>query len=97
MASADVSLTFDTNHALVLFDLLARWEGDKDAPRPSDDCFEHVAEVGALMELFQKLDAQLVGRFPEAGGPYDQMVADARDVIGSGPGVKMLGPWRNGG
>ena len=49
------------------------------------------------MELFQKLDAQLVGRFPEAGGPYDQMVVDARDVIGSGPGVKMLGPWRNGG
>jgi hypothetical protein len=95
MADVDFSVTLDADQALVLFDLLARWEGDQDAPRPSDECFESAAEVRVLIDLFQKLDEALVHRLP-AVEQYEVAVRQARLRVASGDGVTLLGPFRNG-
>ncbi len=95
MDAHQITVTLEANQALVLFDLLARWEGDKHSARPTDDCFESVAEVRALINLFQKLDVELVDTL-SAVRDYEQAVSEARERVAAGPGVQLLGPWRNG-
>ncbi|RZF59058.1 hypothetical protein EWE75_23820 [Sphingomonas populi] len=94
MDADQITVTLDANQALVLFDLLARWEGDKHSARPTDECFENVAEVRALVDLFQKLDGELVDTL-SAVRDYEQAVSEARERVADGPGVQLLGPWRN--
>ncbi|WP_077145512.1 hypothetical protein [Sphingopyxis sp. KK2] len=95
MVDTGLSVTLNADQALVLFDLLARWEGDKDAPRPSDECFESAAEVRVLIDLFQKLDEELVPML-SACEQYEDAVRQARLRVASGDGVALLGPFRNG-
>lgn len=57
--AAPTTLTLSADEALVLFELLSRWSEDHAAARPSGDCFESPAEVGALLGVLACLESQL--------------------------------------
>jgi hypothetical protein len=60
--AATIALTPD--EAVVLFDMIARWEHDKSKPFPPDECFESPAEIVVLLNAVQKqLEEQLAAPF----------------------------------
>ncbi|MEZ0242445.1 MAG: hypothetical protein ACAH11_03660 [Sphingomonas sp.] len=59
-ASNGATIALDADHALVLFDLLARWIDEGETPPAS---FESPAEYGVLDALFGQLESQLAAPF----------------------------------
>ena len=68
--SGDVSIALTTDEALVLFDLLHRWEDDDRVTTP-----QHAAEQVALWNLFALLERELREPFDPH---YADLVAKAR-------------------
>ncbi len=81
MDDPTISLTLDKDRAIVLFDLLARWEGENNAPFPAADCFESGAEVRVLVDMLRDLEAMLVGPFSP---DYSDLVGRARAHLADG-------------
>jgi hypothetical protein len=71
--AGDVTITLTSDEALVLFELLHRWE---DADRVSAP--EHQGEQVALWSLSARLERELRGPFD---AQYGDLVAAARDRL----------------
>jgi hypothetical protein len=81
MDEEPVTITLDAERAIVLSDLLWRWEQPSGSPYPSDDCFESPAEVRVLIDLLRDIEAQLVAPFKS---DYDKIVERARASLAEG-------------
>lgn len=68
-----VTVTLTADEALVLFELLHRWEDDKRVGSP-----QHSSEQVALWSLSALLERELVQPFDPG---YDLLVAGARDRL----------------
>ncbi|KJK11750.1 hypothetical protein UB45_10860 [Terrabacter sp. 28] len=73
MAKGDVTISFSSDEALILFDLLHRWE-DKDRVSAP----EHKAEQVALWNLSALLESQLSEPFDPL---YSELVTKARERL----------------
>jgi hypothetical protein len=69
----DITISLDRNYALVLFELLRRWE-DQEPPLP----FEDPSELWALWSLQGSLEKTLAEPFQ---ADYDQLLDRARAAV----------------
>ena len=75
MDEQPVTITLDGDRALVLSDLLSRWEQPSDRPFPAEECFESPAEIRVLIDLLRDLESELVAPFR---ADYAELVEQAR-------------------
>jgi len=81
MDHKSVTITLDADRAIVLGELISRWEHDADKPYPWDDCFESPAEVRVLLGLLGDLESQLTAPFRS---DYGEIVERARARLADG-------------
>lgn len=81
MNEEKVTIELDADRAIVLNDLLSRWEQEAGKPYPSDECFESAAEVRVLVDLLRDLEAELVAPLRS---DYDAIVGGARARLAEG-------------
>ena len=81
MDEQPVTITLDGDRAIVLSDLLSRWEQPSDSPFPADECFESPAEVRVLIDLLRDLESSLVAPFRS---DYAVLVEQARERLAAG-------------
>lgn len=78
--AATIVLTPD--EAVVLFDMIARWEHDQSKPFPPAECFESPAEILVVLNtVLRQLEKQLVAPFRADYGNY---LEDARARLAAG-------------
>lgn len=74
-----ITLHLTSDESLVLFELLHRWSGDKDAgDTPGPSCFVSTAEGAALNSLLADLERQLV---PPFENDYAFRLKEARERL----------------
>ena len=76
---AVVQLTAD--EAVVLFELLSRWERDEGKDYPAETCFESAGEIIALMQVLAQLESQLAEPFRS---DYHEILEAARQRLATG-------------
>ena len=81
MNEQPVTITLDGDRAIVLSDLLSRWEQPSDRPFPAEGCFESPAEIRVLIDLLRDLEAELVAPFRS---DYGELVEQARARLAKG-------------
>lgn len=81
MDEQPVTITLDGDRALVLSDLLTRWEQPSGSPAPAEECFESPAEIRALIDLLRELESELVAPFRS---DYSELVEQARARLAEG-------------
>jgi hypothetical protein len=78
-AGAIIRLTRD--EAVVLFELLSRWESDEEKDYPPDNCFEAAGETSALLQILAQLESQLAEPFRS---DYGEILKAARQRLSHG-------------
>ena len=81
MDEQPVTITLDGDRAIVLSDLLSRWEQPSDSPFPADECFESPAEIRVLVDLLRDIESSLVAPFRS---DYAELVEQARARLTAG-------------
>lgn len=70
-----IAVHLNSDEAIVLFELLARWINDIQHPTPSRACFSEASECAVLHGLLSDLERQLVAPFRS---DYRQILEHAR-------------------
>ena len=75
----EISVSLNSDEAIVLFELLSRWINDNRAPT-ADKSFEHSSELATLQNVLTSLESQLAAPFRQ---DYKLILHQSRERVSS--------------